>query len=222
MKIYRRELTKCLNKIQEVSKTGRTIIFVSHNIRMINRLCTRGILLENGEIIEEGPMNICVEKYIGFDPNIRLRPGYVDIAKACGVELINLTKDTLEFNNGSVIHSLPFEKGASLIPSNSIHFVFTSPPFFDYEIYNEETNPSYENWINNFYIPFFQESCRICMPNGYLAIYVDDTSSGIINDFITNNIEKICPVTIRKKIGFVGIMSKKNRDIWVFQKHSNN
>lgn len=56
---------KCLNKIQEVTQTGRTIIFVSHNIRMINRLCTRGILLENGEIIEDGPMNICVEKYIG-------------------------------------------------------------------------------------------------------------------------------------------------------------
>jgi lipopolysaccharide transport system ATP-binding protein len=42
---------KCLGKMEEVSKTqGRTILFVSHNIEAILRLCDKAILLENGKV----------------------------------------------------------------------------------------------------------------------------------------------------------------------------
>lgn len=160
-----------------------------------------------------------VSKYIGFDPNYLLRPGYINIAASCGVSVVDICHDYILFSNDSIIYTLPFEHGSQLIETNSIDFVFTSPPFFNYEIYSKN-NPTYSNWIYDFYIPLFVESTRICKPNCFLTFYIDDTSSGKINSWIQNNIEHICPVSIQKNIGFLGVMSKKKRNIWLFKKHA--
>jgi lipopolysaccharide transport system ATP-binding protein len=45
---------KCLGKMQDVSHTGRTIIFVSHQMNQIRRLCQRAIWVDHGEIRESG------------------------------------------------------------------------------------------------------------------------------------------------------------------------
>jgi len=45
---------KCLGKMREVSRTGRTIVFVSHQLNQIRRLCTRVIWLDGGQIRESG------------------------------------------------------------------------------------------------------------------------------------------------------------------------
>ncbi|MFL0682742.1 MAG: ABC transporter ATP-binding protein [Algoriphagus aquaeductus] len=42
--------TKCLGKMKDVSKEGRTVLFVSHNLEAIKGLCSRTILLENGQV----------------------------------------------------------------------------------------------------------------------------------------------------------------------------
>ena len=41
---------KCLGKMGDVSKQGRTVLFVSHNMSAINRLCTRTVLLDAGHL----------------------------------------------------------------------------------------------------------------------------------------------------------------------------
>ena len=46
---------KCLGKMGDVAEEGRTVLFVSHNMSAINRLCSRAILLETGRIVEDGP-----------------------------------------------------------------------------------------------------------------------------------------------------------------------
>ncbi|GAG06940.1 unnamed protein product, partial [marine sediment metagenome] len=55
---------KCLGKLQNVSKEGRTVLFVSHNMDMINRLCQRGILLKNGHVDFEGNASDAVQQYL--------------------------------------------------------------------------------------------------------------------------------------------------------------
>ena len=47
---------KCLGKMDEVSKGGRTVLFVSHNISMLEKLCQRRIVLNNGRIQKDGNM----------------------------------------------------------------------------------------------------------------------------------------------------------------------
>lgn len=56
---------KCLDKMSEVSKTeGRTILYVSHNMNTIRRLCDRCIVLDEGKIIYDGDVEKAIEIYL--------------------------------------------------------------------------------------------------------------------------------------------------------------
>lgn len=55
---------KSLNKMEDVSREGRTILFVSHNMPAIETLCNRGILLDNGRIIIDDDVNVAVREYL--------------------------------------------------------------------------------------------------------------------------------------------------------------
>jgi ABC-type polysaccharide/polyol phosphate transport system ATPase subunit len=54
---------KCLGKMQEVSRSGRTIVFVSHQMNQIRRLCERVFWIDAGSIREEGPTGKVIAAY---------------------------------------------------------------------------------------------------------------------------------------------------------------
>ncbi len=54
---------KCLGKMGDISKGGRTVLFVSHNLSAVRSLCGTGILLENGKLRRQGPIHQVVEEY---------------------------------------------------------------------------------------------------------------------------------------------------------------
>jgi len=54
---------KCLGKMGEVSRDGRTILFVSHNMPSVKKLCSRAILLNDGKISAQGDVAQLVEEY---------------------------------------------------------------------------------------------------------------------------------------------------------------
>jgi lipopolysaccharide transport system ATP-binding protein len=55
---------KCLGKMDEVArKQGRTVLFVSHNLATVAALCTRGLLIADGRIAYNGPVNGAIEQY---------------------------------------------------------------------------------------------------------------------------------------------------------------
>jgi lipopolysaccharide transport system ATP-binding protein len=56
---------KCLGKMQDVASRGRTVLFVSHNMAAITRLCSRAILLKDGKIVTDGAVDSVVGEYIG-------------------------------------------------------------------------------------------------------------------------------------------------------------
>jgi len=56
---------KCLGKMQEVSgKGGRTVLFVSHNMTAVQSLCSRGIVMKNGQTAFIGDTENCVREYL--------------------------------------------------------------------------------------------------------------------------------------------------------------
>ncbi len=64
---------KCLGKMEEdVTKGGRTVLFVSHNMGMIKTLCERCLLLDSGKIIQDGETSQVISKYL---TNISLAKG---------------------------------------------------------------------------------------------------------------------------------------------------
>ncbi len=56
---------KCVGKMKDVSGQGRTVLFVSHNMSIIRRLCPRGVILRRGSLVFSGDINTCIEKYVG-------------------------------------------------------------------------------------------------------------------------------------------------------------
>jgi len=59
---------KAIGKMQDISRgEGRTVLFVSHNMDAIMRLCTRAILLSNGNIIENGNVSKIIDKYLNTE-----------------------------------------------------------------------------------------------------------------------------------------------------------
>lgn len=55
---------KCLGKMDEVSKTGKTVLFVSHQMGMLAQLCTSCILLKQGVKIEQGKSDKVIDSYL--------------------------------------------------------------------------------------------------------------------------------------------------------------
>lgn len=53
---------KCIAKIQELAAEGRTLVVVSHDLNLVSRICDRGVLLDHGEVIFDGPINEAVAK----------------------------------------------------------------------------------------------------------------------------------------------------------------
>jgi lipopolysaccharide transport system ATP-binding protein len=55
---------KSLGKMGEVAREGRTVVFVSHNLAIIQALCSRGILLEGGRAIADAPVGDAIDRYL--------------------------------------------------------------------------------------------------------------------------------------------------------------
>src|ERR1044072_2266459 len=55
---------KCLGKIGEVARAGRTALFVSHNMAAVENLCSRAILLNHGKVLLAGNVRECVSRYL--------------------------------------------------------------------------------------------------------------------------------------------------------------
>src|SRR5437016_2074395 len=57
---------KCLGKMNEVSRVGRTVLFVSHNMAAVENLCRRGIVLDGGTLVFEGTSKDAVLNYLNL------------------------------------------------------------------------------------------------------------------------------------------------------------
>lgn len=55
---------KCLQKMQEIGRGGRTILFVSHNMSAVRHICTKGLVLQRGEVVNQGPIDDVVDDYL--------------------------------------------------------------------------------------------------------------------------------------------------------------
>jgi len=97
---------KCLSKMQDVSIHGRTVLFVSHNMGAISRLCQRCILLDHGRIVASGPTASTVQTYM--TSGLMQRAEFVQseaVEKA-----INLLRIALVDENDQVRSDVPYDR----------------------------------------------------------------------------------------------------------------
>jgi len=61
---------KCLGKMDDVTREGRTVLFVSHNLQAINQLCPRTVLLNDGMILKDGATQDVLHTYLAMSSNL--------------------------------------------------------------------------------------------------------------------------------------------------------
>jgi lipopolysaccharide transport system ATP-binding protein len=81
---------KCLGKMGDVAHQGRTIVFVSHNMAAMRRLCSRAIWLEGGQIADAGPAGNVIDHYLGENVESNLESVWEDERIAPGDDRVRL------------------------------------------------------------------------------------------------------------------------------------
>jgi lipopolysaccharide transport system ATP-binding protein len=81
---------KCLGKMDEVSKQGRTVLFVSHQLPMIKTLCRRVLLLQDGKLSMDGPASQVVDHYLHLMGNDANLLDYAELPEDPALELMLL------------------------------------------------------------------------------------------------------------------------------------
>jgi len=61
---------KCIGKMKNVSNSGRTVIFVSHNMGAVKQLCNRALLMQNGSIVADGNTSNIINTYFSNDDKV--------------------------------------------------------------------------------------------------------------------------------------------------------
>ena len=120
---------KCLDKMEDVGQQGRTVLFVSHNMAAISRLCQRAIWLNNGRIIEDGPADKVVASYMTTGTGTSAAREWLDPANAPEGKFTRLCSVVIRSNEGEISDSIDirrpftveitfdvFKPGAVLLP----------------------------------------------------------------------------------------------------------
>lgn len=93
---------RCLGKMDEVTKGGRTVLFVSHNMSAVKAFCHRTILLEQGEIVMDGPTEEVVNYYLGSGLHTEAERKWDDIKSAPGGDVVRLHAVRAKNSQGEV------------------------------------------------------------------------------------------------------------------------
>jgi lipopolysaccharide transport system ATP-binding protein len=86
---------KCLGKMEDVSKNGRTILFVSHNMQAVLNLCKKGIYLLNGKMDTFGEVNKTIDCYLNQN---KVVGSYIELISSQGS-----TKEDDEFKLENIV-----------------------------------------------------------------------------------------------------------------------
>lgn len=96
---------KCLGKMKSVGEQGRTVIFVSHDMAAVRRLCHKTILLDFGEKIMEGDTENIILYYLNDGNQLSAHKIWKDIQKAPGNEIVRLNEVNVHDKNLRVMEN---------------------------------------------------------------------------------------------------------------------
>jgi lipopolysaccharide transport system ATP-binding protein len=96
---------KCLSKMDDVSQQGRTVIFVSHSMPAVLRLCKRVIMIDKGLLMIDGPPAETVAKYLQADTETSAKRLWPDVDEAPGNDCVRLRSVKASSEDGHVLDS---------------------------------------------------------------------------------------------------------------------
>ena len=101
---------KCLNKMQNAGQEGRTVLFVSHNMPAVTRLCSRTILLNHSMIIDDGPSAKVVKNYLTSDVGVPAAREWSNVPTAPSGKFTRILAVSVKTENGEDIDSIDIRR----------------------------------------------------------------------------------------------------------------
>jgi lipopolysaccharide transport system ATP-binding protein len=96
---------RCMGRIEDISSSGRTVIFVSHDMGAITRLCSRAYWLQGGHLMAEGPSEDVVSRYLEEASGAGAEVSFA-FDTAPGTELIRLLSTRVVDTSGETMHAV--------------------------------------------------------------------------------------------------------------------
>ena len=101
---------KCLDKMREIRQQGRTILFVSHDMAAITRLCKRAVLIERGQITADGESHEVVKNYLSSSWKTGALREWMDQLDAPGNEVVRLRRVRVRTEAGETVAAVDIRK----------------------------------------------------------------------------------------------------------------
>ncbi len=105
---------RCLGRMEALSGTGRTVLFVSHNMQAINQLCDRAIWLEDGRVMEDGEPSEVITHYLHSASGSGSRISWPDDESAPGDDLARLLSVRAIDEDGETIDTIDVRRAAGV------------------------------------------------------------------------------------------------------------
>lgn len=166
---------KCLGKMGDVAAQGRTVVFVSHNMATVTRLCHRAMLLAGGQVVFDGDVRSAISRYL---------PVAAEDGEICYVARERITgphvgSARVETSSGNGDHDygtpIAFEFDIE-VPEPCTGLCFS------FQVINEDSIPICHFWLLNSDSPFGAKAgvqtlrCEVPRPRIYMGTYTLATS----------------------------------------------
>jgi lipopolysaccharide transport system ATP-binding protein len=92
---------RCLGRMEDMGATGRTVLFVSHNMQAVSQLCDRALLLEGGRVVRDGPSEEIVAHYLQTSAGAGSSRSWPDLEEAPGDDVVRLRSVRIVDTDGS-------------------------------------------------------------------------------------------------------------------------
>lgn len=106
--------TKCLGRMSDISRQGRTILFVSHNMAAIRSLCSRAVLLDAGRVVLDADTDEVVEGYLSYGDQGANTVEWAEGRRPEGGG-VSFCRAYLADSDGRALSSLEFQEPFSLV-----------------------------------------------------------------------------------------------------------
>lgn len=105
---------KCLDKMEDVGQHGRTVLFVSHNMPAVTRLCTRALMLKEGRLVMDGSATEVVGAYLNDGEGLLGTREWRELASAPGDEVVKLLRLSITNERSEVVKSVEVQEAVGL------------------------------------------------------------------------------------------------------------
>ena len=207
---------KCLGKMQEVSKGGRTVLFVSHNMNAVQKLCGKGIVLKAGRIQFNGKVEDSIQHYMR---SVEMRSRVEFPMRNDRPSVTFVTLDETELRSGNLVVDIGFKSPFPLNPpvagvviSSSLGTpVFGSNPRFHKDGFGQPKSAEGVLRLTAERLPIFSGTYNLSVWLGDWQGDYDERKDALSFEFKTGHAPSNTPSP--ETIGFVDVPAKWNATI---------